>query len=96
LLGVDVAALTKALTQLQMRNMELTISLDKAKAELSRDSLAREIYERLFLWIVSKINGTIQVKGDVDDYGFIAILDISGYENVEVRFSLSLDRCQIA
>lgn len=51
-------------------------------AERSRDALAMALYGRLFLWIVHKINQTLQVKSkDV----FIGILDIAGFEIFKVR-----------
>jgi myosin heavy subunit len=58
------------------------LPLTRVKAELSRDSLVAEIYERLFEWIVSKLNEAVECSLDPDDCGYIAILDISGYESV--------------
>lgn len=84
LLGVSQAALQKSLTSLELKSSGQTILLNKANAELSRDSLAKDIYERLFDWIVKKLNSTISVPKDVDidDFSHVSILDISGYENL--------------
>jgi myosin heavy subunit len=82
LLGVSQPALQKALTTLDLKTSNTTIALNKANAELSRDSLAKDIYERLFDWIVKRMNTTISLPADVDvdDYSHVSILDISGYE----------------
>ncbi|XP_011341843.2 myosin-IA [Ooceraea biroi] len=53
------------------------------EAEYGRDALAKAIYERLFSWIVSRVNGSINVN-DIDKvkrYGtVIGVLDIYGFE----------------
>lgn len=83
LLGVEAAALTTALTKFSLKSVQSAVlPLNRAKAELSRDSLAAEIYERLFDWIVSKLNQSLESEEDTDECGYIAILDISGYESV--------------
>nr|CAB3264156.1 unconventional myosin-Id [Phallusia mammillata] len=49
----------------------------------ARDAFAKAIYERLFSWIVERINGIIEVKLDVTRYGkstVIGVLDIYGFE----------------
>jgi myosin protein heavy chain len=81
-LKVDSVALQNALTTLQVRSVAEPIALNQSTAELSRDSLARELYERLFNWVVRRINAALKFEGDADDCGFIAILDISGYESL--------------
>lgn len=84
LLGVSQPALQKCLTTLDLKSSNQTIALNKANAELSRDSLAKDIYERVFAWIVKKLNRTIGLSADsdVDDFSHVSILDISGYEDL--------------
>lgn len=36
--------------------------LDMKQAEATRDSLAKHLYDRLFTWVVDKINECIAVK----------------------------------
>ncbi|KAF0984113.1 hypothetical protein FDP41_008028 [Naegleria fowleri] len=58
------------------------------QAEFNRDTLAKNIYERLFLWLVKRVNRSLRVP-DYDDfvnktnretYFNIGILDIFGFE----------------
>ena len=44
------------------------------------DSLAKELYNRLFLWIVNKLNKTLDVIGADDNFKYIGLLDIFGFE----------------
>lgn len=87
LLGVEADALETALTKLSLKSIQNTIlPLSRAKAELARDSLIAETYERLFNWIVEQLNEALAINSeefeDEDDLGYIAVLDISGYESV--------------
>jgi len=83
LLGVDADALEVALTKLSMKSLGNTLlPLSRAKAELSRDSLLGETHERIFEWLVERLNESLETELDEDDLGYVAILDISGYESV--------------
>jgi len=55
---VEKQQLVDALTLL--RSGSIVIPLEKSAAELSRDTLAKELYERLFNWLVSKINSVLK------------------------------------
>lgn len=69
---------------------------DKSQAEFGRDAFAKAIYERLFTWIVERINKAIEVPnknlakrynfviGVVDIYGF-EIFDNNSFEQVRTR-----------
>lgn len=68
---------------------------DKSQAEFGRDAFAKAIYERLFTWIVDRINKAIEVPnknlakrfnrviGVVDIYGF-EIFDSNNFEQVSL------------
>lgn len=70
---------------------------DKTQAEFGRDAFAKAIYERLFTWIVERINKAIEVPnkslakkfnrviGVVDIYGF-EIFDDNQFEQVNLNF----------
>ncbi|XP_077979161.1 unconventional myosin-Id-like [Glandiceps talaboti] len=58
----------------------------KEDAEYGRDAFAKAMYERLFSWIVQKINSVIEVRGSVLEVGdstVIGVLDIYGFEIFE-------------
>lgn len=58
-------------------------SHDKVQAEFGRDAFAKAIYERLFNWIVGRINKAIEVPNKSLQKKFnrvIGVLDIYGFE----------------
>lgn len=55
------------------------IALDVHSAAHARDALAKELYSRVFDWLVAKIN-TRLVLAD-DSFAFIGVLDIFGFES---------------
>tara|TARA_B110000091_G_scaffold213972_1_gene265238 strand:- start:995 stop:3088 length:2094 start_codon:yes stop_codon:yes gene_type:complete len=75
--------------------IETEVPLDRA--ETARDSLAKLLYERLFLWLVSRINDAISISNDdqqsnnknnsnnksnnTSSTSYIGILDIFGFED---------------
>ena len=50
-----------------------------------RDSWAKELYERLFNWLVDKLNFNIKPNGVLDDYLTIGLLDIYGFEVFDIN-----------
>jgi myosin heavy subunit len=66
LLGVDSARLSKALVypERQAGKGVMNVSKNAIAAAASRDSLARQLYNRMFLWVVSRINETFTVTND--------------------------------
>jgi myosin heavy subunit len=61
------------------RRMTVAIKYhDKEQATISRDTLAKELYNRLFLWIVNAINTNIEYRGS--QKRTMGILDIYGFE----------------
>jgi myosin V len=61
----------------------LTVALDAAQAEHTRNALVMECYRLLFAWLVGKINSKIHC----DDAGVdcIGLLDIFGFEDMAVN-----------
>lgn len=58
-------------------------SHDQVQAEFGRDALAKAIYDRLFTWIVGRINKAIEVPNKNAQKRFnrvIGVLDIYGFE----------------
>ena len=62
-------------------------SHDVAGAEMGRDALAKAIYDRLFSWIISRINKAILVpnKSQKKFNRVIGVLDIYGFEIFEIN-----------
>eukprot|EP01061_Rhynchopus_euleeides_P030215 TRINITY_DN5026_c0_g1_i1.p1 TRINITY_DN5026_c0_g1~~TRINITY_DN5026_c0_g1_i1.p1 ORF type:complete len:1168 (+),score=413.62 TRINITY_DN5026_c0_g1_i1:175-3504(+) len=60
-----------------------TTSLDKVRATEQRDSLCKSLYERVFLWLVDRINGLIDC--DESSGTWLGLLDIFGFEHFEVN-----------
>jgi len=81
------------------RGSSYQVSLTVAEAELSRDALAKGIYDRLFTYLISRINRSIELpkkkqeknvnpylqKKTQNDVLTIGILDIYGFEIFEVN-----------
>eukprot|EP01124_Arcella_intermedia_P031929 TRINITY_DN7341_c0_g1_i1.p1 TRINITY_DN7341_c0_g1~~TRINITY_DN7341_c0_g1_i1.p1 ORF type:complete len:2129 (-),score=642.61 TRINITY_DN7341_c0_g1_i1:79-5514(-) len=80
LFGVKPDVLQNAIIKprITVNNEKIAKNMTPAKAAISRDSLAKAIYGRMFLWVVDKINQTLNVKKS--DELFIGILDIAGFE----------------
>lgn len=57
-----------------------TGSLNPSKAAHARDTMCKAMYDRLFTWIVSKINGAVSVPSKEGKPGLIGVLDIYGFE----------------
>lgn len=85
LLKVTEDELMKSLTQrvIAARGDVMMKSHDTRQAEYGRDALAKAIYDRLFTWIIQRINKTILVPGKTVHKRFnkvIGVLDIYGFE----------------
>jgi len=80
LLQVDDVALSNGLLKPRIaagRGELIAKALNPRQAASNRDALSKAIYNRLFLWVVDKINKTLKVK---EKDLFIGILDIAGFE----------------
>ena len=62
----------------------------KEQVDFSLEALAKALYERLFLWIVRRINKTLD-RNVRDSRNFIGILDIAGFEIFKLNRSVSGD-----
>jgi len=97
LLGVKEKVLLKALTERKVKahNETVTCSLSSTEASYSREALCKEIYSRLFTWLVRRINKSIQVPastkykkkvmGVLDIYGF-EIFQTNGFEQLMINY----------
>ncbi|ORX53664.1 hypothetical protein DM01DRAFT_1336195 [Hesseltinella vesiculosa] len=85
LLEVDNESLSKALTSRIMetqrgmrRGSVYEVPLNVAQANSVRDALSKSIYERLFEWIVTRVNASLEARGAAEYV--IGVLDIYGFE----------------
>lgn len=62
LLGSEVRWLEAALITRSVEGAGLTADLSASEAAATRDSLCKSLYNRLFTWIVSRINETTKVS----------------------------------
>ncbi|XP_053953952.1 unconventional myosin IC isoform X1 [Anastrepha ludens] len=83
LLGVNQNELIDALTNrtIDARGDVVTSPLNRELAIYARDALAKAIYDRLFTWLVQRLNISLQAK-DLRDAlnNVMGILDIYGFE----------------
>jgi len=81
LLGMPVTDFTKSLLKPRVKvGREFTQKAQtKAQVEFAIEAISKATYERMFKWIVSRINKSLN-KGKRDGNSFIGILDIAGFE----------------
>uniref|UniRef100_A0A914CDF9 Myosin heavy chain n=1 Tax=Acrobeloides nanus TaxID=290746 RepID=A0A914CDF9_9BILA len=79
--GVDMEAFVKALTRPRVRvgNEWVNKGQNLEQVSWAVGAMAKALYARVFHWIVSKCNMTLDQKGLSRDY-FIGVLDIAGFE----------------
>jgi myosin heavy subunit len=83
LLSVNPAILVYALTNrsIESRKSMIAIVLNPQKATESRDSLARQLYDKVFLSIITQINLKSRINEGGEDFDrCIGLLDIFGFE----------------
>jgi myosin V len=88
LMGVDTDTLTKAFTERTMKTRTETykVPLKPETAQEAADSFAKEVYGKLFLWVVAQINAATCAEdnyqdGTMTDFGIVGLLDIFGFES---------------
>eukprot|EP01084_Bolivina_argentea_P260184 439294_1 len=90
--GLKASQLEKRLTTktLKAGGSDITQQIQFADAVSNRDSIAKGIYENIFLWLCKRINAELLVEDEQDDESktdeengkyFIGILDVFGFEN---------------
>lgn len=90
LLKVTEEEMCKSLTQrvIAARGDVMMKSHNTQQAEYGRDAFAKAIYDRLFTWIISRINKSIEVPGNKAQKrlnNVIGVLDIYGFEVFELN-----------
>lgn len=85
LLAVDLELLKHALTNrtIESRDEELTTFLNRDQAIYARDALAKAVYERLFVWLVKRLNNSLKPKEKSGKNVLMGLLDIYGFEVFE-------------
>jgi len=86
LLGANQALLQQALCSrtMKLKTGEMQIPLKPDEARSSRDALAKNLYLKLFGWIVNQVNvSLIDPAVKTSQHNFLGILDIYGFENFE-------------
>lgn len=88
LMGVGETDLTLAFTERTMktRTESYKVPLKPEAAKEAADSFAKEVYGKLFLWVVNEINCATRAEdnykdGSMTDFGIIGLLDIFGFES---------------
>ncbi|NWV58802.1 MYO1A protein, partial [Malurus elegans] len=81
LIGLDPGTLEQALCSrtVKARNETVLTTLTVPQGYYGRDALAKNIYSRLFDWLVNRINTSIQVKSG-EQRKVMGVLDIYGFE----------------
>ncbi|NWY21407.1 MYO1A protein, partial [Aphelocoma coerulescens] len=81
LIGLDPGTLEQALCSRTVKARDETVltTLTVPQGYYGRDALAKNIYSRLFDWLVNRINTSIQVKSD-EQRKVMGVLDIYGFE----------------
>ncbi|XP_076216654.1 unconventional myosin-Ia isoform X1 [Aptenodytes patagonicus] len=95
LIGLDPSMLERALCSrtVKARDEAVLTTLSVPQGYYGRDALAKNIYSRLFDWLVNRINTSIQVKpgkqrkvmGVLDIYGFEIFQD-NGFEQFIINY----------
>ncbi|KAH7637558.1 hypothetical protein HUG17_8662 [Dermatophagoides farinae] len=86
LLQCDVELLKQALVNrtIEARDEMMMTGLTRDQAIYARDALAKAIYQRLFVWLVSRLNNSLHSKRRQDKRKTVmGLLDIYGFEIFE-------------
>merc|ERR1712106_810015 len=86
LLGIQVTDLTKAFLKprIKVGRDYVTKAQTKEQVEFAIEAIGKATYERLFNWIVTRINRSLD-RTKRQGASFIGILDIAGFEIVELN-----------
>lgn len=86
LLGLPVTELTKAFLKprIKVGRETVTKAQTKEQVEFAVEAISKAVYERLFRWIVIRLNKSLD-RGVREGNAFIGILDIAGFEIFQVN-----------
>ena len=85
LFGLNVTDFTRSLLKpkLKVGRDFVTKAQNKEQVEFAVEAISKAIYERLFKWIVQRINKSLD-RSKRQGASFIGILDIAGFEIFQV------------
>lgn len=88
MLGCDESILSAALTHrtIEARGELVTSPLNRESAIYARDALAKAVYDRLFTWLVGRINKSLHPENASRKNNVMGILDIYGFEIFQKNF----------
>ncbi|XP_022242820.1 myosin heavy chain, non-muscle-like [Limulus polyphemus] len=86
LLGLNVTEMTKAFLKprLKVGRDYVTKAQTKEQVEFAVEAIAKACYERMFRWLVNRINRSLD-RTKRQGASFIGILDIAGFEIFEIN-----------
>ncbi|XP_044141250.1 unconventional myosin-Ia [Bufo gargarizans] len=84
LIGLDASTLENALSvrTVEAKQERVVTTLNAAQGAYARDALAKNMYDRLFSWLVQRINESIKVS-EFQGKKVMGVLDIYGFEILE-------------
>ncbi|XP_054470758.1 unconventional myosin-Ib isoform X2 [Anoplopoma fimbria] len=84
LLGTEQSVLERAFSYrtVEAKQEKVSTTLNVAQAYYARDALAKNLYSRLFSWLVTRINGSIKAQPKAR-HKVMGVLDIYGFEIFE-------------
>ncbi|XP_013911518.1 PREDICTED: unconventional myosin-Ib [Thamnophis sirtalis] len=84
LTGIDQSVLERAFSfrTVEAKQEKVSTTLNVAQAYYARDALAKNLYSRLFCWLVTRINESIKAQSKVRKK-VMGVLDIYGFEIFE-------------
>jgi myosin heavy subunit len=82
LFGCSMEGLKASLSYrtIRARNQDISTPLTPEQALYARDAFAKSVYDRMFSWIVERINRSLVSKDTVSKTAVIGLLDIYGFE----------------
>uniref|UniRef100_A0A674C628 Unconventional myosin-Ib n=1 Tax=Salmo trutta TaxID=8032 RepID=A0A674C628_SALTR len=84
LLGIEQSVLERAFSYrtVEAKMEKMSTTLNVAQAYYARDALAKNLYSRLFSWLVTRINESIKAQAKTR-HKVMGVLDIYGFEIFE-------------
>ncbi|XP_024142060.1 unconventional myosin-Ib isoform X2 [Oryzias melastigma] len=84
LLGIEQSVLERAFSYrtVEAKSEKVSTTLNVAQAYYARDALAKNLYSRLFSWLVTRINESIKAQAKTR-HKVMGVLDIYGFEIFE-------------